>query len=459
MTGYTTSTGTFPTTPNRIRNCVSTDAFITKFAADGVNLVYSTCLGGTSGDFSYGIAVDSAGQAYVTGQTSSTNFPTVNPLQGSLIGSLDAFVAKLTADGSALAYSTYLGGTGTVESGERIAVDAVGQAYVIGVTNSTNFPTTINAFQRSYGGGSSDLFVTKLTTDGSALVYSTYLGGTGAEGANPRNYFGIAADAAGSVYIAARTLSTDFPTANPLPFKGSGTDGVVAKLNPAGTALVYSTYLSGNGTDYAQDIAVDSAGHAYVTGYTQAANFPVTSHAFQVFNGSSAGYYDAFVARIQESAPLLNVTRQGSGDGTVTSTPADIDCGVDCSQAGYAAGTSVTLTATPDSHSTFWQWAGEGCTGQNRTCALLTGSLFQTVAAYFQGAAIAAGSRDSIALKADGTVWAWGNNADGQLGDGTTSIRTTPVPVAGLSEIVATAAGSDHTAALKARRHRLDLGV
>src|SRR5881396_1907639 len=174
VTGATGSTDFPIASPFQAAIGGSSDAFVTKLNATGSALVYSTYLGGSSGDYGLGIAVDSAGNAYVVGDTDSTNFPTANPFQAAIGGSSDAFVTKLNATGSGLVYSTYLGGSGG-DYGLGIAADSSGNAYVVGDTNSTNFPTA-SPFQAAIG-GSYDAFVTKLNAPGSALVYSTYLGG------------------------------------------------------------------------------------------------------------------------------------------------------------------------------------------------------------------------------------------------------------------------------------------
>jgi len=207
-------------------------------------LEYSTYLGGTNSpaaERGFGIAVDAAGYAYLTGVTGATDFPTQNPFQGSYAGgSRDAFVTKLNPEGNALVYSTYLGGSGDDNSlrGD-IVVDASGNAYVTGGTNSDDFPTTPGAFQTVYAGGG-DAFVTKLNSTGSALVYSTYLGGSGAE-----DSIAIALDASANAYVTGVTTSNDFPTANPFQesFAGGSRDAFVAKLNASGSGLAYSTYL------------------------------------------------------------------------------------------------------------------------------------------------------------------------------------------------------------------------
>ena len=238
-------------------------------------LSYSTYLGGGSNDYASSIAIDSAGNAYVAGYTSSTDFPTVNALQphyagGSFVG-LDAFVAKLNAAGSALVYSTYLGGSAD-DYGYGIAVDSSGNAHVTGFTGSTDFPTVNPLQATNHGGG--DAFVAKLNAAGSALVYSTYLGGSSYDDAQ-----GIAVDSSGNAYVTGITQSTDFPTVNPLQasYGGGSADAFVAKLNAAGSALVYSTYLGGSDLDYGYGIAVDSSGNTYVTGRTASTNFPTVN--------------------------------------------------------------------------------------------------------------------------------------------------------------------------------------
>jgi hypothetical protein len=201
---------------------------VAKLNPAGSALVYSTYLGGSGVDYGYGIAVDSSGNAYVTGRTYSTDFPTANPLQASCKGELDAFIAKLNPAGSALAYSTYLGGD-RYDEGNGIAVDPSGNAYVAGVTYSANFPT-VGALQATCGGCSSnaDAFVAKVNAIGSALVYSTFLGGSGVDYG-----YGIAVDSSGNAYVTGETSSTDFPVARPLQPSAHGNfDVFVTKISP-----------------------------------------------------------------------------------------------------------------------------------------------------------------------------------------------------------------------------------
>jgi hypothetical protein len=309
VTGFTESSD-FPTA-NALqstfggRYCEGGDAFVTKFNAAGSALVYSTYLGGALDEQGRSIAVDSAGNAYVTGSTKSTNFPTVNAFQsaygdGGYDGGCDfggdAFVTKFNAAGSALVYSTYLGGSDS-DFALGIAVDSGGSAYVTGGTVSTNFPTA-NALQSALV-GSTDIFVTKFNAAGSALAYSTYLGGDNSEAS-----YGIAVDSTGNAYVTGFTQSTNFPTVN--AFKSIldpgdfYSDAFVTKVNAAGSALIYSTYLGGNAEDTGYGIAVDSAGNAYVAGGTSSRCFPTTTGAFDTTLSESNA--DAFISKISETA-------------------------------------------------------------------------------------------------------------------------------------------------------------
>jgi hypothetical protein len=239
------------------------------------------------------VAVDGAGDAYVTGETASTDFPiTSGAFQTTLNGSGNAFVTEVNPEGSALVYSTYLGGS-YYDGGVSVALDSAGNAYVVGQADSANFPVTPGAFQTTCSNGcyDGDAFVSKLNPTGSALVYSTFLGGSGIDVA-----FDVVVDSAGTAYIAGYTYSGDFPTENPLqPYNRGRSDGFVTRINPSGSALVYSTYLGGSHDDGAHGIALDNAGNAYVTGWTGSPNFPTTSGAFQPFYN---GEYDAFVSKL-----------------------------------------------------------------------------------------------------------------------------------------------------------------
>jgi hypothetical protein len=266
-------------------------------------LVYSTYLGGQGSESGLGLAVDGAGSVYVTGQTTSSDFPTTaGAFARSLNGFPDVFVTKLDPTGSALVYSTYLGGSST-ELGAGIVVDGAGSAYVSGYTTSSDFPTTPGAFDTSYN-GSDDVFVTKLDPTGSALVYSTYLGGSSTD----RGY-GIAVDGAGSAYLTGQTTSSDFPSttgAFDMSFNGGG-DAFVTKLDAAGSGLVYSTYLGGSSidqgsNDWGEAIAVEGSGSAYVTGQTTSSDFPTTAGAFDTSHDVG---FDVFVTKLDATGSAL----------------------------------------------------------------------------------------------------------------------------------------------------------
>src|SRR5437867_2121639 len=280
VTGRTASAD-FPTTSGAFDNTFNggfNDVFVTKLNATGSALVYSTYLGGSRccGDGGQAIAVDIFGNAYVTGYTYSADFPTTPGAFDTVFdGVLDAFVTKLNASGSALIYSTFLGSNSI---GRGIALDSSGSAYVTGEATA-DFPTTPGAYDTTFDGGD-DVFVTKLNPDGSALVYSTFIGGN--NDTDGDDAYGIAVDTFGNAYVTGRTVSTDFPTtpgAFDVTFNGVQ-DVFVTKLNGSGSTLVYSTSLGGSGNDIGAAIAVDSAGNAYVTGFTDSTDFPITRGAF-----------------------------------------------------------------------------------------------------------------------------------------------------------------------------------
>jgi hypothetical protein len=279
----------------------SSDVFVTKLSPSGNSLMYSTYLGGSSSDYGYGIAVDWNGSAYVTGDTNSTDFPTENPYQGTPIGLSEVFVTKLAPVGNTLLYSTYLGGGGG-DHGYEIAVDRNGSAYVTGSTESSNFPTK-NPYQETKN-GSSDVFVTKLSPVGNTLLYSTYIGGSNYDYGK-----GIVVDTYGDAYVVGHTRSENFPTKNPYQGTLNGSrDVFVTKLSPAGNTLLYSTYLGGSSGERGFGIAVDRNGSAYVTGLTSSTDFP-TKNPYQ---GTLNGYGEVFVTKLSPAGnPLLYSTYLG----------------------------------------------------------------------------------------------------------------------------------------------------
>ncbi len=341
LVGLTTSTD-FPTA-NSIQDAnggvVGTlDAFVTKLNAAGTALVYSTYLGGDGNDQGRGIAVDSSGNAYVTGVTNSTNFPTANAFDATIGNNGDdAFVTKLNAAGNALVYSTFLGGDDSAEFGQAITVDSAGNAYVTGNTFSDDFPT-VNPIQSAHAGGSTDAFLSKLNAAGSALVYSTYLGGDANDSGE-----GIKVDSAGNVYLGGDTFSTNFPTANPIQAAlGGNGDAFVLKVNAAGNALVYSTYLGGSAREACEDLAIDSAGNAYVTGDTESNNFP-TANAFQSSNGGTVLLQDAYVAKINAAGSAFVFSTYLGGTGGEVG----FGIAVDAASNVYVAGATGSNTTFP----------------------------------------------------------------------------------------------------------------
>jgi hypothetical protein len=339
LTGSTNSTD-FPTTAGAFQTAFggSQDGFVTKLNPTGTALIYSTYLGGSDLDLGSGIAVDSSGNASLTGLTNSTNFPTTaGAFQTTSGGGLDAFVTKLNPTGTALIYSTYLGGSGT-DNGNGIALDSSGNASLTGFTDSTDFPTTAGAFQTTLG-GSGDAFVTKLNPTGTALIYSTYLGGSGDDEGS-----GIAVDSAGNAYLTGLTASTNFPT-TPGAFQttfGGGFDAYMTKLNPTGTALIYSTYLGGSGFDQGVGIAVDSSGDAYLTGGTNSTDFPTTAGAFQTTSG---GDFDAFMTKLNPTGSALIYSTYLGGSGTDVGLGIAVDSSGDAYLTGRTNSTDFPTTA------------------------------------------------------------------------------------------------------------------
>jgi hypothetical protein len=269
----------------------SRTAFVSKLNAAGTALVFSTYYGGNGADSANAIALDAAGAVYVAGATTSTDFRVLNAAQAAMGGKQDAFVFKLTGTGDTLLYSTYLGGSDD-DSAAGLTVDAGGRAYVTGVTSSVNFPL-VHPYQSSVRGTQS-AFVSKLGAAGDTLIYSTYLGGSQASPGRPEAGAAIALDVTGAAYVVGVTSSADFPVANATqPVFGGDTDAFVARLNPGGDHLTFSTYLGGLGRDFATGVAVDGT-NVYVAGYTTSTDFPVLG-AIQPLSGGS---YDAFVAKL-----------------------------------------------------------------------------------------------------------------------------------------------------------------
>jgi hypothetical protein len=283
------------------------DAFVAKLTADGTSLIYSTYLGGSDADSGRAIAVDADGSAYIAGITNSRDFPVVNAFQPQFGGPMsDGFVARLNPEGSQYFYATYFGGR-LYDAAYGIATDGDGNAYVVGTTGSPDFPIR-QAIQGAIGGGGGesgdfDAFVAKFFWDGS-LVYSTFLGGTDVDNARA-----VAVDGWGNAYVTGDTLSNNFPLVNPFQAQpGGSVDAFVTKVNAAGSAFVYSTYLGGARMEQGYGIAVDRFGSATVTGYTSSTNFPVAAP----IQAQNRGSDDVFISQLSvDGASLVFSTYLG----------------------------------------------------------------------------------------------------------------------------------------------------
>ena len=311
VTGQTNSTD-FPTTTNAFQRTLAgaRDIYVSKLDASGSTLLYSTYLGGEGDESAGDIAVDGAGNVYLTGTTGSRAFPTENPLNATFGGdAFDAFVTKLNASGSALLYSTYLGGDG-LDLGLGIAVDLEGNAYVTGQTRSGTFPTVNPLQQGSFlTTVTGDAFVSKLDASGSRLIYSTFFGGRRADlGA------AILADSSGNAYVVGWTASDDFLTQVPYQEALVGfSDAFVSKFNPSGSALLYSTFLGGNGPDTATGIALDTDGNVYVTGDTASTDFPTVDPLEDLSPSNTAN--DAYLSKLSASGSELLYSTYFGGTG------------------------------------------------------------------------------------------------------------------------------------------------
>ncbi len=378
----------------------ATDAFVAELNPTGTQLIYSTYLGGSSREVGLGIALDSMGDAFITGTTSSTDFPVCpdnagthaycashsgSAVQSTFVGGsggTDAFVTGLNPTGTAFIYSTYLGGSSIGDSGQGIAVDAAGDAYVTGWTDSTAFPICPdnggthaycashagNPVQSAFGAGLA-AFITELNSTGTELIYSTYLGGSRSDLG-----FGIVLDAAGDAFVVGWTVSTDFPVcpdnggsaAYCASHAGSpaqstnagGDDAFVAELNATGTKLIYSTYLGGSGKDQGFGIALDAAGDAYVTGYTLSSNFPVcpssgsycASSTGSPVQSTSAGGEDVFVTELNSTGMSLIYSTYLGGSSDEEGNGIALDAADDAFVTGYTL--SSNFPVCPDNGGT-----------------------------------------------------------------------------------------------------------
>ncbi len=297
----------FPTVnPYQPARAGSYDIFIAKLSSLGSSLIFSTYLGGSTYDYGYGIAVDGNGCAHVSGKTKSEDFPTANPYQASLAYNYDGFVAKLDSSGSSLIYSTYLGGTYN-DAAYALAIDSGGCLYVTGDVDSYNFPT-VNPYQAGKAGSADDIFVTRFSSTGSFLLFSTFLGG-----ANDDYALGIALNPSGTICLGGVTDSYDFPVAGSFQdeFGGGSSDAFVCALSSTGSSLVFSTYLGGEYGDGCNRLAVASDGCIFVDGYTASEAFPTTAAYQPSFGG---GDVDAFVAKFSSTGSAVVFSTYLGGD-------------------------------------------------------------------------------------------------------------------------------------------------
>ncbi len=305
-------------------NIFTGDAFVTKLNTTGSALIYSTYIGGSNNDYSNSIAVDAAGSAYITGHTSSQDYPitsgafqttyggaTVTDYNGNVYG--NAFITKLNSTGSGVIYSTYIGGN-EADVSNSIAVDSGGYAYITGWTKSSNYPITKGSYQTKMISSDvaiySEVFLTKMNSTGSDLVYSTFIGGGGYGDAG----CAVTIDNIGNAYITGYTKSQIYPTtpgAFQTIYKGDVinklNDAFITELNTTGNRLIYSTYLGGSGDDLGNSIVIDDSENAYITGQTSSIDFPTTNEAYQKYY--KGGYYDVFVTKIniQQISPKHDV--------------------------------------------------------------------------------------------------------------------------------------------------------
>lgn len=335
----------FPTlNPLQSGNAGAMDAFLAKLDPAGT-LLYSTYLGGAAAEHAGAVAVDAAGNMFVVGGTYSANYPRINAVQSNIGGSQDAFVTKISANGTQMIFSTLLGGSGqfTPEQANGVAIDVNGNAYVVGVTNSTNFPVTAGVYQNNFG-GVSDAFAARLAPNG-ALNFCTYVGGADFDWANA-----VALDPSGKAHLAGYTSSHNFPSVGGTQAGLAGLyDSFVARLSAAGNSIDFATYYGGSKSDVANSIAVDSNGNMFLGGQTSSFDFPLAGAIQSVNNGGSVGW----LARIGVTAPpaqtpSVNTLSPASGSGnTATFTATFGDTG------GAAQLRSVSLLVNTTASASF----------------------------------------------------------------------------------------------------------
>ena len=325
ITGSTTSINYPVVTPTIAAQLGGTDAFLTKLTSAGNAIVYSTYWGSDGFDEGTAVTVDPADNAYIAGNTSAPNFPTQTPFQAALAGGTDGFMTKFSVAGNSIVYSTYLGGAGDDRVFDMAVADDAA-VFVVGSSTSANFPTTSASVQPALAGGR-DGFLTHFSLAGNALLYSTFIGGSGTD-----EVFGMVIDAPMNAYLTGRTTSTNFPTLTPMQALNGGgaNDAFVTKINPPGVAIVYSTYLGGAGDDQGQGIALDGTRNSFVTGSTTSPNFPVMAPLQTALSGKS----DAFVSKLNLAGSALVYSTYLGG----ISFDEGFGIGVDLLGSAYVAG-------------------------------------------------------------------------------------------------------------------------
>jgi hypothetical protein len=331
VTGWTRSLS-FPRTSGQLNchdapTCSHYDVFVTKINPAGTAVIYSTFIGGSGDDWGRNIVVDTSGNTYVTGPTSSTDFPLVNAFQTNYGGgSTDAFFFKLDPTGTALLASSYLGGAGS-DTANELRLDKAGNIYLAGQTDSTDFPTKLPL--QAKNAGYVDIFLTKLDPSGASVLYSTYFGGSSWDSAND-----IDLDEAGNIYIAGTTYSTDYPVKAAYQSAiGGKFDAFVTKLNPVGSAVIYSTFLGGSDEDQAWALEVDAQGEAIITGLAKSGDFPVFK-AYQPAYGGGAG--DVFLSKLSASGKSLLFSTYLGGSGLDWAYDMSLDSEGDIYVSGYS---------------------------------------------------------------------------------------------------------------------------
>lgn len=368
------------------------EAFAARFNASGA-LLSSTTFGGSATDRATAVAVDSSGEAYITGTTEATNFPTLSPFQASSGGAPDAFVAKIAASGGSFRYSSYLGGAprdvSFPETGTAIAVDSTGSAWVTGIQSSLSFPV-VSPLQSTYGGGNTDGFLARISPAG-GLAYSTYLGGDGSD--EPA---GIAILTDGSIAVGGSTTSTDLPLVNNVSTPSANSwDAFVVRVNSSGSARLLSTYMGGSDSDSITAVA-SSNGSIWVSGNS-------ASPAF-LPSGIPRGLIDAYVAEIRESSTFVAVTISPPGGRYWESAGSGCEAGLYSGPRtmSWAAGASCTVTmyAEPGAttRSVMHSWS-DGSTSNPRTFIAAAGAWSTTYRTehLVQTTATAGGSASPIA--------------------------------------------------------------